>query len=429
MRRTRKALAGWVDSLQGRSENPPLQPWRPWGDPRTVSITPAGMVLGNDGGWFQPNPDGGIGYEHMPLTPNWEFEFTRALASYTQDGRFVVYIDRNWTAGGSAAATRYQTYLELERDTDEKENDDGTTTRTVRRRVQLFLREKGAWFIAGSFGATLDNGQWSKPIAVRVRVYRDRVVIVWIDGTRYLFGDITDARYNFTGGQRSANFTQQSGPVVTLTNFATRDVAGLRSNWISHFYDDFNRPDTTTVGNGWQNAGGEYGIYSGALSMQSPFLPPGDGFRRAWRGPAPSENIRVEVTFGGGTSKPEDLASAFVVVRANSAMSSGLAFRIQKQQITLMRITGVPTSSGALLELIGQRIPYILDNPMKLAFHVDGDLAWVDRIDGGRNECLFWCDGVAGQVLADQRYYGAIHQRFAFTNPAPFNDFRVLNAA
>lgn len=429
IRRTKKALAGWADPLTGRSENPPQQPWRPWGDSRTVILTTTGMVFGNDGGWFQPNPNGGMGYEHQPLTENWEVQFTRTLSNYNQDGAFHIYLDKNWTAGGSAGSTRYQTYLRLDRVTDEDEEEDGTTTTTITHRITLELRDTTQWIAFGGAGGayTMKDATWSAALRVRVRVLRDKVVIVWLNDTRVLFVNISDSKYNFTGGQRSANFAQIFGPTNRITNFATRDLDGLRTAWNPVYYDGFDRSNSTSIGGGWSQSGGDFGIWNNAMSMQAPFLPPGDGHRGAWRGPAATRDMRVEVMLGGGTGDPNDISATYVVVRANASFTSGLAFRIKRQEIALVRFTGSATNP-TFTEIHAERTRDIITNGDVLAFQISGDQAWCDLLVNGGSRAVFWTDAI-GSLVGDNRYFGAILQRLTFTNSVPLNYYRLLDAA
>lgn len=427
VRRTRRALAGWADPLTGRTENPVQKPWAPWGDPRTVVLDGTGMVLGNDGGWFQPNPNGGIAYEHMPLTPNWEMRFSRTLSEYESDGILRVYLDRNWTAGGSANSTRYQTYLQLEQRTKKEKEDDGSTRTRVYRDLLLVQRDTSSW-IGGAEAAVprISDSEWSKKLTIAVRVFRDKVVILYLNGQRWDFRDITDTRYNFTGGQRAGNFAQISGPVNRVTDFATRDIPGLRDTWVLSFSDTFDRPNSTSVGNGWSQAGAQFGIWNNSLSMRDDFFP-GDGHRGAWRTtPTATRDQRVEAILGGGNGSPGIVAWTYIVMRANAAFSSGLAFRIRDGSFELVKFSGSATSPSFGSVIVSQNA--IIDNGMEFAFNIVGDQAWVDRIDGGRLDCVLWTDGIDAEV-GNQRYIGVIVQRLAFANSVPIANLRAYDAA
>ena len=431
IRRTNKALAGWEDKLTGKAAPVMDQPWRPWGDPRTVSRSTRGMVLGNDGGWFQPEANGGMGYEFQPLTRNWEIEFKRELSSYTQDGEFRVYLDKNWTAGNGAGTTRYQTYLSLEHSTKKEEEDDGTVTTTVTRYMRLNLRDTNGFIFfqgAGGDAYSLSKAQWDNGFSVKIRVYRDSLIIGWVDGIRALFYDITDPKYNFTGGGRSGNFAQIRGPVNTVSNFLTRDVQGLPSNKFQIFYDDFNRGNGP-LGNGWSQAGSDFGINKEAMSMQEPFLAPSAGHRFAWQSrQTNTRDQRIEVTYGGGTGDPTDASPSYIIMRANSSFTRGFAFRIQRQEIAFGTVDlNSGNTSVTWNQLWYHKTPDIMFNGHKFAFNIAGDMAWVDRIDGGRQQCVFWCDRLDTLMPATNRSFGAIIARSLFINSVPFNDFRVFD--
>ncbi|OZC62162.1 hypothetical protein CH267_01055 [Rhodococcus sp. 06-621-2] len=425
LRRTKRAFAGWYDNFNRPDESPLQFPWSSWGEPRTVSLTSNRLVLGYDSsGWFQPNPDGGVAYEHQPLTPDWAVEFFARVEKPNSDGQVNVFLDRNWTAGGSASSTEYQTYFRLNRATS-SEDEDGN--RDVEYAARIICRRKGTWLAALIFGITLTQSQYAANNRWRIIVFQDKYVGVLMNGKLVMLRVLENANYFLGDGKRAANFRNNHPGEVYIDDFRTYDQPDPRAQtWVEEFYDDFNRTNNSSVvGNGWSQIGAAFGIVSGAMSIPGGFST--DGRRGAWRGPFSKGDMRIEFTFGGGSGSPNGTSETTVFGRVNSAgtLGVGVVFHDTRMRLTCI---GGPLNGTTYTDFSEdiKPIPNIA-NGQKFALCIVGDIVWLERMSDGA--ILMWSPGVNAYSPETNRGVAVALRRLPLTNSAPIDDLRVLTAA
>lgn len=436
-----RALAGWYDTFDRPNESPVKAPWAFWGNVADFSIVSNRLKLAAEtdparGG----TADGGIAYEHQPLTENWGFEFTRApigttSVSSSNETYQTVWIDKNWTEGGAASSTVYQVYLQLQAKYSEDEDDEGNVDKDMDRRVRLMTREKGTGSIftppdsTGSDSVTVGAIAWAAALSIRIHVYSDRYMIGWINGYPELLLDLYDPNYRFGPKKRSANFAQISGLVASIDDFKTYDLpVGLRTNWTSEFFDDFNRANGTTVGNGWdQISNGTFGINNNALSMTSSFSG-SDGFRQVRRGPFP-QDVRIEFVFGGGTGDLTLAIRSAILARMNAAGTKGIAMIAHPRSVTIHGFTWngspgtAPSYTGPTQPILAVGTDYVELGHL-LSFNIVGDIAWV--FNHTLDRLIAFRDGIDALAGSNDGWVGAFIARNAFVNSAPINEIRVL---
>lgn len=439
LRRTKRAVAGWYDSFDRPNEDPIQPPWQFWGDAASYALVGNRLRLAAEGAPARGgNANGGVAYEHQPLTENWGYEFVRApigntSTSSTNETRQNIFMDKNWTEGVGASSTVYQVWLDLEADYEEDEDDEGNVSKKMTRYIRFRTREKtgSIWEIRsiGSDSVSLSATPWAAAVHIRVHVYEDRYMIGWINGSPELLLDVYDPNYRFGPRKRAANFAQVSGLVASIDEFKTYDLPGspLRKSWVSTFFDDFERTNSTTVSNGWtQFSGGNFGIYQGALSMNSPFAG-SDGYRQIRRD-AGTGDVRLEFVCGGGTGDFNLTARSAILGRMTADGRQGIAARIHEQEIRINGFTWGGTATAPTFEgptvLINNPFGTALVKGHKFSFNISGDYAWV------RNETLdrltYFRDGMNALASPSNTYVGAFITRYSFANSVPVNEIRVL---
>ncbi|OLT33685.1 hypothetical protein BJF84_21355 [Rhodococcus sp. CUA-806] len=385
------------------------------------------LVLGYDsGGWFQPNPDGGVAYEHQPLTPNWAVEFFCSIEIPTRDnGSVNVFLDRNWTAGGSASSTEYQVYFSLYKTT--TEDDEGNET--VERRAYIRCRHKGDWFPALTFGFSLTQAQWAANNQWKIIVFQDKYIGIVMNGKLFALRILENANYYLGGGKRAANFRNNHQSEVYIEDFRTYDRPALPTSWVSEFLDEFTGANTSNgPGNGWSALGDNHGILSNAYSMRQPFPPPSDGRRGIWRGGLTRGDMRVAVVFGGGTGDPNGTAETCVVGRVNETGTLGIAAHFWSTRVKISVVSG-PFNSPTYTDLTDEITVYggNIAFGETYALNILGDEAWIDRASDGALLC--WTDGINAASPETNRGHGLIVRRQTFINSAPVTAVRASVAA
>ncbi|OZF09799.1 hypothetical protein CH300_00010 [Rhodococcus sp. 15-1154-1] len=422
-----RALAGWFDTFDRPNENPVLPPWNFWGDSAAFALVDNKLKLAAEGAVRGGNPDGGVAFEHQPLTENWGVEFVRTISSGSSDAVMDVWLDKNWTEGGSASSTRYQVYVHFERDT--KEDDEGKET--VTRSVKFYSRDKSTWLWSGigSDSFNLNAAAWTAAITVKVHVFEDRYMIGWINGYPELLLDLYDPNYRFGPRKRSANFAQIRGPVSSIDDFKTYDLPAnpLRKNWTSIFFDDFDRANSTTVGNGWaQTAGNNFGIHQNGLSMNSP-VAGSDGYRQVRRD-AGAGDVRIEFVLGDGIGDPNLTARSAILARMNAAGTQGLACIIHPRSVTLHGFTwGAtltrPEWTSPTQPILAVGTDYV-EEGHQMSFNISGDYAWV--FNHTLDRLIAFRDGINALASPSQTWIGAFIARYSFVNSVPVAEVRVL---
>lgn len=360
VRRGKRAVAGWSDDFNRPNESPVLEPWQFWGDQAAYALVDQRLRLAAEGQSRGGNFDGGIAFEHQPLTPTWVVEFVRSsigttTKSKSNETKQAIFLDKNWTEGGNASSTLYQVAIELESkytpEEEPDENGDGGKAEKMDYYIRISTRDKvnttQVWVftIAVSIGGDTESvtaSVWAAALKLRFHIYNDRYIVGYVNDTQRLFADMYDPNFRFGPKKRSANFAQVSGLVASIDEFKTYDLPESnqwREIWAEIFYDSFDRNNSTTVGNGWtQTSGNSWGVWNKALSMYGgPFDGGTDGFRQVRRNTG-STDMKVEFVLGGvneGTSSLSDQTPVYVLGRLSADGKRGLCVYIQEKTLTL----------------------------------------------------------------------------------------------
>ncbi|OZF00867.1 hypothetical protein CH300_20235 [Rhodococcus sp. 15-1154-1] len=452
LRRTKKALAGWYDNFNRPNEPAVQPPWASWGDAAAFQILDNKLKLAAEGAPSRGgNYDGGVAYEHQPLTENWAVEFTRApigstSTSNSNETEQNIFLDRNWTEGGNASSSLYQVIIQLKAkyNKEEKDKETGEVTKreSMDRHVNLLTRDKTTTTTVGWIFTSYANvgtdyqfvpaTDWAGALRLRVFVFFDRWLLVWINDSLSLLLDLYDPRFRFGPRRRSANFAQVSGLVASIDNFRTYDLDVVPprlkdSQWSEVMADDFERTASTTVGNGWtQTAGNNFGIHNGALSMNSP-IAGSDGFRQVRRNIG-SPNMRYAFSIGQGTGSPNSTAPTAILGRMTADGRSGLAAVITQKLIRIAPFTWGGTLAAPSWDL-GTVVTLFmpdLDKTIAYAFVIDGDYAWIK--DHTNDRVLQIRDGINTMIAPtpDRTWAGSFHSRYSFINSAPLSSVRIF---
>lgn len=336
------ARAGWLDNFEGRTENPPKQPWRPWGAHTDARIEGGRLRLVDSSSWFGFGPKGGWGYEYQPLTANWGFEFRAQLETpgvFVQNWALVAFLDQNWTGNQNPDTDQYQTIFSLGRWTEGEDEDEEFVYG-----ARIRLRNKDAINAADVAEWQTTQGSILGPATWDVRIYNDQTITVARDGVVVLCYWEDDPDYRFGPGRRAANF--RSLTVDTLLDHLFVYDLRLPTSWTSLFYDDFNRPNGA-AGNGWTQIGNNASIVNNSWSTTGTT----DGSRALVR-PTGITNgrIRIEGTVGGNIG-PSNSAKSSLLLCVNNAGNQALACNLLGNKLHLGRYSSalsanLPTWTG-----------------------------------------------------------------------------------
>lgn len=410
------ARQGWRDDFTRADEAAIKQPWRPWGSSVTADLVGNRMRI-NDADWFQT---GGIGYEYQPLTPNWGIEFRTEFSSYTAGGSgdigIKLNISNNWTQG--AASKRYIPVISM--------YFDGGGDDPDHRYIRIMQRDTESVFAFGSDGASaeLSQAEWAQPHDWKVRCFNDKTFAIWMDGVVRVVFTLSDSAYFPATGTRAVNFQKVGDADCFIDNFAIYDLLvplPVAAQWTSQFYDDFNRSNNATIGNGWTKVGANAAISSNAYATTGTT----DGSRGIYQSvPLPSGNMRLE-TVWGGPNNVTTLQCSSLIGRMNSAGSLGIAANFFSDKIYIAKMTGSLSSPTFVGLAVSDSLPANVANGAKYALCIYGDEAWVEDTAGN---FLVFADGINAASPDSNHYFGARVQRGFFINSQSFNDYRALTA-
>lgn len=416
-----RALAkqGWRPDLSV-NQNPPLQPWRPWGDSTPADITSGALWIRDSGSLFSLGPRGGWGTEFAPITGNWGMEFGLDLntTNLLESRSFTIFIGKNWVYGGDPTAVKYQVALKWEQYTTGSGDNEETHYG-----MSLWLDDKDS-LIDGPRKVVYEFANLTEMTAFhtwRFKFINDNTVVMWMDGVvRWVYtipASLEGGAFLRGPGLRSvamrgfwldAKITNPtSGPMFY-------DYLLPPPTWSADvFYDDFNRANGAP-GNGWTTVGATQ-ITSNSLGVSGG----GDGSRGAWRSgnPLSTGNMRLSVTLGGanGVSSAQDSS---VVGRMNSTGTLGIALNIFSNKIFIAKMTG-SLSSPTFTDLGTDDLT--LNNGDVVDFIINDDEAWAEY----NGQVLLYVDGINAHSPETNRYYGARFERNFFVNSCSFNDYRV----
>ncbi|MGW5920850.1 hypothetical protein ACWFPY_17845 [Nocardia fluminea] len=415
-----KSKQGRLDDFSRADENPPKQPWRPWGDMTPADITDGKLYIRDSASFFGLGPRGGWGSEYFPLTANWGLEWSMKMTdtSLVAQDYFTIFLGKNWVYGGDPTAVKYQVSLKWEHyvttdSNDNRENhwvasmwlDDKDSGIDVERKVS---------FDMGNSATFYGTHNW------RVKCVNDNTFILWMDGiVRWVY--TIPASLEGGGFRRGPGLRAQAMRSAfcdtEIENWFVYDYVAPPPTWSAdEFYDNFNRANGAP-GNGWTTVGANVVINGNSLGLAGGLL--ADGSRGAWRSsdPASSGHMRLSVTLGGAHGVASAQASS-VIGRMNAAGNIGIALNIFSNKIYIAKFSG-SLSSPTWSDMGTDDLT--LNNGDVVDFILNDDEAWAEY----NGEILLYVDGINAHSPPTNRYYGTRFNRGAFVNSVAFNDFRV----
>ncbi|UDL15187.1 hypothetical protein SEA_PONS_27 [Gordonia phage Pons] len=410
IRRNRpKALAEWRDDFDRPDENPIQKPWSVWGtsSPHDAAIMSQALRFGAS------NPFAsfaGWSYEHTCFTKSWGVAFYMScVASGLTAQPLRIYINKSsWT----------------------KVNQDYTNLaaviisyRTPGLSCQAAVATYASAASSGNVLGIVDipRGVFEGPWHFwNIKIDDDKIVRVYLDD-QLILNVALPAGYEPSLGLRAANFQSSMSNTISLDRFVLYDQYPPDPpwrvyNWAQEFYDDFNRANSSTVGNGWTQFGSGGGIVSNSYGNVS-----GTGGRGILRNSGITNGVqRVEATIGGADG-PTSGSDSSLFLRMNSAGNSGLAANFFSNMLYVARLSG-SIESPTMTDLANQSATFA--NGDKVAFCCTDDYAWVER-----NGTVILSTLGANTVPASQSYVGArVEKPGTFSsNSHSWNDIRVLS--
>ncbi|QSL67882.1 hypothetical protein [Nocardia phage P3.1] len=416
------AKQGWRPDFSV-NQNPPQQPWKPWGDSTPADIIGGDLYIGDSGSFWNLGPRGGWGTEFSPLTGNWGMEFGLDLntTTFLSSRSFTMYIGKNWVHGGDPTAVKYQVALKWEQYTTGSGEDEETHYG-----MSLWLDDKDS-LIDSPRKVVYEFNNLTELTSFhtwRFKFINDNTVVMWMDGiVRWVYtipASLEGGGFLRGPGLRSvamrAFFFE-----ATITNPASGpmfyDYVLPPPVWSSDvFYDNFNRANGAPA-NGWTTVGSDVVVNNNSLGLAGGFL--SDGSRGAWRSgnPLTTGNMRLSVTLGGAHGVASAQASS-VIGRMNAAGNVGIALNIFSNKLYIAKFSG-SLSSPTFVDYGMDDVT--VNNGDILDFIINGDEAWVEL----SGQVLLYVDGINAHSPESNRYYGARFNRGAFVNSCAFNDYRV----
>ncbi|QFP95781.1 hypothetical protein SEA_CHERRYONLIM_28 [Gordonia phage CherryonLim] len=410
IRRNRpKALAEWRDDFDRSDESPVQKPWYIWGGlPHQASIVAQALRF------HDVNPIasfGGWSYEHTCFTPSW------GVAFYFSG-----------TPGGLAAQP-FRFFINKSSWT--KVNPNFTNSACV----ELLYRTPGiscvARIITFSGPSAMGNvmgeieiprsvfqGAWN---FINVKIDQDKLVRVYLNDS-LIINQALPAGYEAGIGSRSVNFASGILSPVSIDRFVLYDQYPPDPpfrvyNWAQEFYDDFNRANSSTVGNGWTQYGVNCGIDNNSFSTTGTTA----GGRGIIRDSGITNGVqRVEAIIGGANG-PSSAAASCLVLRSNSAGTSALSANFFSNKVYVARLSGTMIDP-TMTDLAEQSATFA--NGDKVAFCTTDDYAWVER-----NGVTLLSTLGANTIPASQSYIGSRVERSGGfgSNSHSWNDLRIMS--
>ncbi|QDP45190.1 virion structural protein [Gordonia phage Mayweather] len=410
IRRNRpKALAEWRDDFDRPDENPIQKPWSVWGSssPHDAAIVSGALRFGSSNSFVSIT---GWSYEHTCFTKSWGVAFyTSCVASGLAAQPIRVFLNKpSWTR----VNPNFNNLACL-----------NIVYRTPGLSCQAAVVTFANATATGSAYGTVDiprdvfEGPWH---FWNIKVDDDKIVRVYLDG-QLIINVALPAGYEASLGSRAANFQSGMFSTVSLDRFVLYDQYPPDPpwrvyNWAQEFYDDFNRANSSTVGNGWTQFGSGGGIVSNSYGNVS-----GTGGRGILRNSGITNGVqRVEATIGGADG-PTSGSDSSLFLRMNSAGNSGLAANFFSNMLYVARLSG-SIESPTMTDLASQSATFA--NGDKVAFCTTDDYAWVER-----NGVTVLSTLGANSVPASQSHVGArVEKPGTFSsNSHSWNDIRVLS--
>ena len=412
----------------GRTEATPLQPWKQWGVGSPASISGGKLHLDYNfpPGWFDPTPEGGWNHEFQALTPNWEYKFNAQLFEISKSGSdqadegLELFIGPGWTSNLVPSNQRFTLCVKVGHWTsgskDKRKHHFG---------VRLQFRDKDTW-PGGDQGGKTWAGFTSTTVdaahTYTIRFFEDKTIVVAVDNRTVMCYDIpaTGDWPNYRPGpnKRCVAFRMNQAKADvwawSCKDYKSNPMANASPTAI--FSDNFNRSNSTTLGNGWTAVGSAMEIIGNSMGIGGFF--PADGYRGAWRSaaPLPSGHMYLGVIFGGDQGM-QLLQGTRILGRMNSAGNgSCIAAEFYTNHVALLHMTGAINSPSFPAQL--SHSSEAISTGTWYALFMRGDFAWV--VDQNGNLLGFY-EGINAIAPETQRYYGASYYR-SLSNDSPSID-------
>lgn len=403
-----KAWAGFRDTFDRPPQNPLQPPWRHLGGGESSINNIEELVITQQ----IVNDDGrGPSYTYMPFTDCWGFETEVWYPVEGVDNQiFMMGFTNTWANVSSAFTNVFGVWLYHDLG-----GADLIQTGEVPQMWAAIERRQSWPSPVGAF-----QGQ---TLTVRLWCEADEWVRIWLNGI-FVGAAMISPAYKLGPGRRCMRFMNRSycNVWVRWVHHYDRPPSTPRPTspaaWASSFYDDFNRADSNTVGNGWTKLDDtRSGIWANSWSTNTT----DDGQRAILRDTGiTSTRMRIEGTVGGavGVNSAQDSG---LILYSNSVATQGLSANIFSGKVYISRFSG---SVGNFTDISALTSGVTVNNGDLVAFTVWDGTAWIE-INGTR---VLYADNVHFVVPSTNTHAGLRTKRAAFNTSHSWNDVRILTA-
>lgn len=367
IRRGQQALANWHDEFNRANENPIKQPWGVWGvAPTTARLESNHMVFGVGSSWFN---FGGWSFEQQCFTETWSCTFIlqRSLSGLAAQ-TFRTIFSAPWSRMDQDFSKVFVIDLQY---------------RSIGHRIYGATFEDidtiGAIWQEASLPSNMFDGN---PHEVRYQIEYDAHVQVFVDDIMVLWFSIPEGDYRPFKDKRAINYMSGITEEVILENFKLYDRAPnypRNSGWGSAiFSDNFNRANSSTVGNGWTQMGSNMSINGNELGIAAGLL--SDGGRAVLRNSGITNGKQRITAMVGSTHAIDEAVCTSLILRSNSAGTQGLAANVFLDRIYIARFSTALNGGTTFTDYRYYDVP-LANRPGAgevVGFSTWGSLVWVD---------------------------------------------------
>lgn len=418
-----------VLSRQGRladfsvNQNPPQQPWKPWGPYTSAEIVGGVLRLYNSANWF--TLAGGWNNEFQPLTASFGFEITVDLE--ISSGNFYGYFGAGWTSNQTPDDARFIAYFDYGKwETGAGDN------RKDHYGIRLIFRDKNDLLAEYAdsndvFTAT----QMAQEHTIRVSIIEDSCYVLWLDGIVRACWPVpaTGDKANFrtSPGHRGINFRQTGGYCDVKRYYAydySKSPTFYKTATLA-FSDNFNRANGAP-GNGWTISGSNLSISGNALCINGFF--PSDGFRSAMQAAtAANGDVAININIASiSDASVNDSYPTLICLRVNAARTLGIGLKVMKNKLEIVKWTGSPTSPTFTLLAATYLGDLALSNGNFIQFLIYKGVARA-LVLHGTGGIVCWAENIDAHSPPTNLGYGLIFQRGTLVNSAAVDNFDFYN--
>lgn len=403
------AWAGFYDTFDRPPENPLLRPWQHLGGGESFINNLEELVVTEQ----IVNEDGrGPSYSYQPFTPCWGFETELWYPVTGLDNQhfFLVFTD-SWARINS---TKFQNAAAVGL----KHEVGGADNVAYVEFPSMFEPYEGLRTWGSPVGAF--DGQ---TLTLRVWCENDEWMRIWLNDI-FVGSVMVSPSYRLHDLRRAVRLVNRSYCNVYVRwvhHYDRPPSAPLHpaAGWTESFYDDFNRANSSTVGNGWT----KFGHTDSAIESNSwSTIGTNDGQRGILRDTGiTSGHMRIEATVGGavGINNAQDSG---LILYSNSAGTQGLSANVFGNKLYISRFSG---SIDGFTDISSLTSGVTVNTGDLVTFTVWNGVAWIE-VAGQR---VLYAAGVHSVVPATNTYAGLRTKRAAFNTSHSWNDVRILTAA